>query len=182
MTRRKRGSYARAYAFGAVSPISLSGAPSGTIELDDDFSGRMERRAERCRQPRRHERGQVSGWVLVIAVAALFFALGMTCVSRCAAGAALNKQLYRMREELARVTQTNEALEVRIAEKADDTRIQALALNHLGMKQATSDRIYTVTPVAVPMREEETAQTISQPSGGSGISDFISIFLHRIGL
>ena len=115
-------------------------------------------------------------------MAALFFALGMTCVSRCAAGAALNKQLYRMREELARVTQTNEALEVRIAEKADDTRIQALALNHLGMKQATSDRIYTVTPVAVPMREEETAQTISQPSGGSGISDFISIFLHRIGL
>lgn len=185
MPQRRRGTYVRAYAFGADSTITLSSAPTGDVELGKAFSERLERRAERCyTQPRRRERGVVSGWVLVLAIAVVFFALGMTCVSRCATGASLNKQLYRMREELARATQTNEALEVRIAEKADDTRIQTLALNHLGMKQATSDRIYTVEPVAVPVREETSEQTIVQPENvsGGGIFDLFGIFLHRIGL
>lgn len=184
MSQRRRGSYARAYAFGADSAIVLSGTPAVEIDLDSGESSKMLRRAERYTQPRARERGGVRAWVVVVAVAALFFTLCMAYLSRCATVSSMNKQLYRIREELARATQTNEALEVRVAEKADDTRIQALALNHLGMKQATSEQIFTVAPVSSPARSADTSVTeVRDPAQtSSGFFDFIGIFLHRIGL
>ena len=184
MSQRRRGSYARAYAFGADSAIVLSGTPAVEIDLDSGESSKMLRRAERYTQPRARERGGVRAWVVVVAVAVLFFTLCMAYLSRCATVSSMNKQLYRIREELARATQTNEALEVRVAEKADDTRIQALALNHLGMKQATSEKIFTVAPVSSPARSADTSVTeVRNPTQtSSSFFDFIGIFLHRIGL
>lgn len=185
MSQRRRGSYARAYAFGADSAIVLSGTPAVEIDLSSGENGEMLRRAERYTQPRARERGGVRAWVVVVAVAALFFTLCMAYLSRCATISSMNKQLYRIREELARATQTNEALEVRVAEKADDTRIQALALNHLGMKQATSEQIFTIVPVSSPARGADNA-TVTEVRDSSQTSssffDFIGIFLHRIGL
>ena len=125
---------------------------------------------------------------LGIGVAALLFALSMAYLGRCVAISSTTKQIYRIREELARVTQTNEALEVQIAEKADDMRIQTIAINSLGMKQATEDVIYTVAPVAVASREEsgqtDTAETVVQKTSGTGLvkDGFFGLLLHMIGL
>ena len=62
--------------------------------------------------------------------------------------------------------------------------IQALALNHLGMKQATSEQIFTVAPVSSPARSANTSVTeVRNPTQtSSSFFDFIGIFLHRIGL
>ena len=184
MSENKRGNYAKVYAFGADNTIALdgnlkSGAHYGAREAQEGRLGSRYAAKTRLRLP---------VWVFVFGVAALLFALSMAYLGRCVAISSTTKQIYRIREELARVTQTNEALEVQIAEKADDTRIQTLAINSLGMKQATEDVIYTVAPVAVASREKsgqtDTAETVVQKTSGTGLvkDGFFGLLLHMIGL
>lgn len=178
MSQRKRGSYARVYAFGADSPIALYGGSVADVSFQPES---LTRRSVKGRRGR--GRRLIPAWAVLLTFAFVTFGMSMAYLGRCVQIAGLTKQVYRIREELARVTQTNEKLAVLIADKEDDTRIQTRAFNRLGMTQASKDRIFTVTPVSVPERDSVTVTHAEKNTEQkSGIGELFGLALHMIGL
>lgn len=182
MSQNLRGTWGSVYAFGTDSTIALEGGATAVSGFSVEG---MERRSRRGQGEKTKRRAglRAPAWLALLVTAAMVFGMGMTYVVRLSEISATTKQVYRMREELARIVQTNEGLEVRIAEKADDTRIQALAINSLGMRQATAEDIYTVAPVSMVepgAAAQPTAQnTFASNTEGDG---FLELLLHMIGL
>lgn len=167
MANRRKNSYARAYFFGTDGNAALAGNPIASPRP-------LERRPQHA-PAKRGLRAPV--WAVVLVVAGVVFVLSFMLLGMRSEATQAAKTISSLKSEMARVQEINAALDLKIAEAEDPSRIHTLAVNRLGMQLPTVEQIYTVPRAAMPTRKAEKV-TAEQPDGGG----LLRLLLSLVGL